>query len=61
MRDDEPALIVCCQEVADFLCEKKPGIEDALVITNLVKPGEVFVISQQEFMDYLTEKGEFEL
>lgn len=61
MRDDEPALIVCCQELADFLCGKEPGIVDALVITNLVPPGEVYVIPQQEFMDYLEEKGELEL
>jgi len=61
MRDDEPALIVCCQEVADILCEKEPGIKDVLVITNLVRPSETFVIPQQEFMDYLTEKGELEL
>lgn len=58
MKDDEPALLVCNRNMAEFLKSKKPDVEDALVITEYVEDGAVFMVSRDAFLKWLFETEE---
>ena len=59
MRDDEKGLIVCSKEDAKYLISNEPDIADSLVITSVLPVGELIVIPEEEFLDYLHERNEF--
>ena len=54
MRDDEYALLICNPRDAEYLLSKDPDFKDVLVITNVMPVGEMVMVPQQEFIDYVT-------
>ena len=58
IRDDEPALIFCNEAMKATLVEYEPTVSDAIVVTDVVDPGEAIVVSVKEFSDWLYSRKE---
>lgn len=58
IRDDEPAYIFCNAEMKATLVEYEPTVSDAVVVTDVVDPGEVIVVSAKEFREWLYSREE---
>lgn len=58
IRDDEPAYIFCNEAIKATLVEYEPTVSDAVVVTDVVDPGEVIVVSVKEFREWLYSREE---
>ena len=59
--DDYIALIVCTPEDAIYLTTKDPDLASSLVITETLDVGTLYVVPKDDFLDWLQEKGEYEV
>ena len=55
MRDNEIVLVACNPVDAKMLMENEPEIEDSLIITKVLDPGETIIVPKDEFIKYLRE------
>lgn len=58
IRDDEPVVIFCNEAMKATLAEYEPAVNDAVVVTDVVDPGEAIVVSVKEFREWLYFRGE---
>lgn len=59
--DDYTALIVCTPQDAEYLKSKEPDLESSIVITTVLDVGTLYVVPKDDFIDWLTEKGKYEV
>lgn len=57
-RDDEPVIIFCNEAMKATLVEYEPKVSDAVVVTDVVDPGEVVVVPVEEFREWLYSREE---
>lgn len=58
IRDDEPVVIFCNEAMKATLAEYEPAVNDAVVVTDVVDPGEAIVVSVKEFREWLYSREE---
>lgn len=58
IRDDEPVVIFCNEAMKTTLIEYEPTVSDSVVVTDVVDPGEAFVVSVKEFREWLYSRKE---
>ena len=58
IRDDEPVVIFCNEAMKATLVEYEPKVSDAVVVTDVVEPGEVVVVPVEEFREWLYSREE---
>ena len=58
MNENAKAVMFCCPEDAKDFIQRNPEVEKALVVTTLVQKGQVVIVEEQKFLDWLFEKEE---
>lgn len=58
IRDDEPVVMFCNEAMKATIVEYEPKVSDAVVVTDVVEPGEVVVVSVEEFREWLYSREE---
>lgn len=58
IRDDEPVVMFCNEAMKATLVEYEPTVSDAAVVTDVVDPGDVIVVSVKEFREWLYSREE---
>lgn len=60
-RDDEPVVMFCNEAMKTTLVEYEPTVSDAVVVTDVVDPGEAIVVPVKEFREWLFSREEDEV
>lgn len=58
IRDDKPVVMFCNEAMKATLVEYEPTVNDAVVVTDVVDPGEVIVVPVKEFREWLYSREE---
>ena len=56
IKEDEIVVVFCDPATAQKLIATDPVIEDALVITTALEPGNAIVVPKKEFLDWIYER-----
>lgn len=59
IHDDEICLLVCGPELAKALIENDEDIADTLIVTRMMQGNNAVLVQEQDFIDWLYEKGEY--